>query len=92
MSSEQAKSEADEIVKSLLAKGLDYSSRVGEIADMFDNILWRGDWTAVLEASEGCPALLFIQEDEYDQSMPDDEKPDWDTMLAFDGGHYIFPA
>jgi len=83
--SQQAFSEADEVIKSVLThSGHDYTSKRVEIAEHFDNVLWEGNWVATLDFTD-MPRLKFMQEDEYDQHMGDDP-PDYDV---FAGGHYI---
>lgn len=62
----------------------DYTSKRLEIADHFDNCLWCGNWDSALDF-EDMPTLRFIQEDEYDQHM-DDDQPEYDL---YSEGHYI---
>jgi len=81
---------ADRVIKAIQQEnGVDYSPVRQEIADFFDGTLWEGNWDSVLELEE-LPSLHFIQEDEYDQSMDDDDKPDEDSMIGLIESHYIF--
>jgi hypothetical protein len=65
-----------------------------EIARLFDETLWDGNYDAHTDFDEslGVDNLWLIQEDEYDQSMDDDDKPDFDTQFGYAAGHYVFPA
>jgi hypothetical protein len=83
--SEDAFNEADAVIADILRHSKhDYTSKRFEIADHFDNILWCGNWDATVKF-DNMPQLRFIQEDEYDQHM-DDNQPEYDM---FSGGHYI---
>lgn len=76
---------AEEVVKSILSEyGLDYTAHKLEIAQFFDDYLWNGNWDMLIDF-DNMPRLRFIQEDEYDQHMGD-EQPEYDV---FSGGHYI---
>jgi len=91
--SDEAYRTADQVIKDLIEAGHpSYESERQAIAQLFDEQLWNGNWEADLETSSDLPDLKFIQEDEYDQSMSDEDKPEWETMLAFTQGHYIFPG
>jgi hypothetical protein len=78
--------EADDVIRKLSSIGKDYSAVRNDIAAFFDKYLWHGNWVGELEFENGLPSLTFYQEDEYDQHMDDDEKPDYDVYA---GGHYI---
>jgi hypothetical protein len=86
--------EADTVIsKVLVANGVDYYSYRREIADLFDTRLYQDSWCASTDfGDEGLPNLYFIQEDEYDQSLSEEEKPDWDTMICYACGYYVFPG
>ena len=91
--SDEAYRTADQVIKDLIEAGHpSYESERQAIACLFDEQLWNGNWEADLETSSDLPDLKFIQEDEYDQSMSDEDKPEWETMLASTQGHYIFPG
>jgi hypothetical protein len=82
---------ADKVIADILAHGgKDYSAARQEIADLFDETLWNGNWDATTDFNPGLPNLRFIQEDEYDQHM-DDERPS-KKMICYSCGHYVFPA
>lgn len=90
--SEEAFKSADRVIKALQEAGKgDYTSQREAISILFDHTLWNGNWEAVLDDTDALPGLLFIQEDEYDQSMTASEKPKMKKLLAFVEGHYIFP-
>lgn len=90
--SKDAYSHADDIINSLNKNvGRDYSSGREEIARLFDEVLWHGNWDASTDFDGSLDDLRFIQEDEYDQHMDEDEdKPE--DYLVYAGGHYVFEA
>ena len=85
---------ADRIVSVLMSQHHgDYSAYRDEIAQvLYEDGLWSGNWDASREPpSPGTlPPLRLIEENEYDQSMPDDEKPAWATMIGQVRGGYLF--
>ena len=89
MSTPNCLSEADEVVKALLEHGLDYTAKREEIAQLFDDYLYNGNWDCSTDFDDGTPDLRLIQEDEYDQHMLDDEKPE---TLTYAAGHYVMLA
>ncbi len=94
--SEQAYQAADNIIEAMLEKeSVDYSPGRDEIARVFDEDLWHGNWdsSTIFDPDLGLEDLRFIQEDEYDQSMDEEEdKPESDEELGFWEGHYVFYA
>lgn len=87
----EALREADAIIAEITTH--DYSAGREEIANVLDKYLYNGVWDMETNfENDLLPDLRIIQEDEYDQSMDEDEKPDWDSMLAEIRGYYIFPA
>lgn len=87
--SDQALECADEIIQLLKENAAgDFSAFREQIAiDIYDKGLWSGHWDSSFNPDEyldNCDLVGFrvIQEDEYDQSMSDDEKPDWDDMMG----------
>lgn len=91
--SEDAISTANQVIKDLLEAGHgDYTAQREDIARVMDDDIWNGNWDATLEGTDGRADLRFIQEDEYDQSMDEDDKPEWDAMLASGSGFYVFPS
>jgi hypothetical protein len=89
---------ADQIIRALKeSSGIDYSFGREQIADTINEDIWNGNWDATVEflPEHGNPAmrdLRIIEENEYDQSMSDDEKPDWDDMICECGAGYVFYA
>lgn len=84
--SEQAFKAADNlIVRIKNFNGLDYSSKREEIANEFDTVLWDGNYDTTLHF-DNIQSIRLIQEDEYDQHMDDDEKPNVDFLA---GDHYV---
>jgi len=81
--------EADEVIKALLKEGLDYSAKREDIARLFDEQLYNGNWDCTTDFEDGTPDLRLIQEDEYDQHMDDEVKPEPITYAA---GHYVILA
>lgn len=81
--------EADEVIKALLETGLDYSAKREEIARLFYDQLYNGNWDCTTDFDDGTPDLRLIQEDEYDQHMDDDDKPE---TLTYAAGHYVMLA
>ncbi len=83
---------ADEIIDEMRKHGLDYSVYRVQIAkELYDDGVWNGNWDSVAHFGDMQP-LRLIQEDEYDQSMSDDEKPEWDDIIAQVQGGYLFLA
>ncbi len=89
---------ADALIADLKQKtGIDYTAGREQIADTIDQELWNGNWDSVVEflPEHGDPNLRdlrIIEENEYDQSMDEDEKPDWASMLADTSVGYVFFA
>ncbi len=84
---------ADEIIKDIAST--DYSAGRAEIARVIRDDIWNGNWDSQTDFEAiglSLPDLRIIEENEYDQSMDDDEKPDWDTMLTDCSAGYVFPA
>lgn len=83
---------ADEIIGVMQKRGQDYSAYRDLIAkELYDDGVWNGNWDSTSHFGDMQP-LRLIQEDEYDQSMSDDEKPEWDDMIAQVQGGYLFFA
>jgi hypothetical protein len=83
---------ADDVIETLKQAGHDYSNNREEIAELFDEYLYNGNYDMTLEFSDK-PDSRFIQEDEFDQHMDDDEDvPKHEDQLCYAAGHYIFPA
>lgn len=84
---------ADDTITRLKAVGLDYSLYREQIAQVYDEGIFEGNADCETEINvEGVRELRFIQEDEYDQHMDEDEeKPDWEDMLC-DGYAYVWFA
>ena len=81
--------EADEVIKALLAEGYDYTAKRDDIARLFDDYLYNGNWDCSTDFDDGTPDLRLIQEDEYDQHMDDEDKPE---TLTYAAGHYVMLA
>lgn len=78
--------EADEVILALQKEGYDYSHKRAEIAQLFDEQLYHGNWDCTTDFDDGTPDLRLIQEDEYDQHMDLEDKPD---TLTYAAGHYV---
>lgn len=76
---------AQELVDELLTKGFDYSKHLNTIAEqLFDRGIFNGNWDSSTDLGDPeLRDLRAIQEDEYDQHMDDDEKPDFDEQICF---------
>lgn len=84
---ESAREEADELIADILEKsGIDYSAKKEEIAKTFADYLWNANYDWTLTFNDGTPKIRFLQEDEYEQHMDDDEKPNYDFNSC---GYYI---
>lgn len=85
---------ADNVIGLLFAhRGMDYSSARNAIAEAFDEYLFEGTWDATVLASEGgrqLPDLRIIEENEYDQSMDEDEDRPENPVGMVSSGHYVF--
>ena len=91
MSRQTALDCADEVIKDLLENGNgDYSGGRGEIARVFEDELWDGFWDSSTDFAPSLSLgnLRFIQEDEYDQHMDEDDKPEGESIYSV--GHYVF--
>lgn len=88
---EEAYTAADEVIAGILkVDGINYSAAREEIARVFDEELWEGNYDASTDF-ENLPNLRLIQEDEYEQSMDEDEdRPDEDDQIGYFAGHYVF--
>ncbi len=76
---------ADEVLEHMngLTPPVDLTAHRDTIAkEVFDDGLLRGNWDSATHV-DGY-TIRAINEDEYDQHMPESEKPDWDKM-AFHG-------
>jgi hypothetical protein len=80
---------ADDVIARLLKCGHDYTAKRDEIARLFYEDLYNGIWDSSTDFSDGTPDLRLIQEDEYDQHMDDEDKPEAITYAA---GHYVMLA
>jgi hypothetical protein len=85
---------ADQIISDVkAANGVDYSSKREEIANLFNDELYDGNYSATTDFGGDLPDLYLIQEDEYDQTMEEDEdRPDFDSQITYSAGHYVFPG
>ena len=82
--------EAKKIIADLKQKtGIDYSSEETELQTFYDEWLMNGNYHGTFES--GIRDLLFVQEDEFDNS-DGDEFPDHDEQLCYSAGHYVFFA
>ncbi len=84
--------EADEVIAALLKCGHDYTAKRDEIATLFYDSLNNGDYDATTNFDDGVRNLRLIESGEYDQSMDDEEKPEFSSQLCYATGHYIFFA
>lgn len=83
---------ADRLIAAIKAEnGTDYTPVRDELIAMFDDDLLNGNWDTTSDFGGALPDLRIIEENEYDQSMDEDEKPDWDSMIV-NIGYYVFPA
>lgn len=85
---------ADQVIEAIKSKnGTDYTPVRDELTAMFDDDLLNGNWSTRSDFGvPGLPELRIIEENEYDQSMDEDEKPDWDSMVVDISGYYVFPV
>ena len=83
---EEARRAADEVIAESAEEGHDYSSKREDIARLFEDQLWKGNWDSSTTFEDGTKDLRLIQEDEYDQHMDDDTRPETVTCAA---GHYV---
>lgn len=88
----EAFASADQVIEGIKRSGgPDYTPFREQIADVFWNTLFDGNWDAQAHFGEvsRVPDLRFIQEDEYDQHMDDDEKPAEADEIGLLAGHYV---
>lgn len=89
----QSLNAAQEIIDKLLERGKDYSKHKEQIArELFFDGLFSGNWSVTTNLEDpDLEDLHAIQEDEYDQSMGDDEKPTWASMICYvSPGAYVW--
>lgn len=82
---------ANEVIDAVnIATGLDYSQHREEIAKLFEDYLWNGEWDMAtdLEEANGLENLRLIQEDEFDQHMDTDDL----ETICYSAGHYVLFA
>ncbi|HET8688950.1 MAG TPA: hypothetical protein VFM18_20260 [Methanosarcina sp.] len=83
---------AQELIQQLKEFGSDYSKYELKIAEkMFENGILRGRWDTVVHFDDK-PSLRIINDDEYEQHMDDDEKPEWDDMICSHSYGYVWFA
>lgn len=90
--SEEAYKDADLVIFSAKHFGHDYSAGREEIARIFDEDLWNGNYDSSTDfetAGIDLPEIRFIQEDEYDQSMDEEDLPETEPNF-YAAGHYVF--
>lgn len=86
---------ADKVIKAVTDVSLiDHSAGRDEIARVFDEQLWNGNWISStdFDPALGFKDLRFYQEDEFDQHLDEDETPDEDDFIAYIDGHYVYFA
>lgn len=91
--SQDALNSADEIIEELeLAGHTGYQVYRDRIArELYDEGLWQGNWDTSIHFDD-LQDLRLIEENEYDQSMDEDEKPEWEDMISQVRGGYLFFA
>jgi len=92
---EQALDSADTFIQDVKeAVNLDYTKHREAIADLYEHGHWNGSYDVCTRLHDKkLPDLRFIQEDEYDQSMDEDEdRPEWDTMICSTDNGYVWYA
>lgn len=80
---------ADEVIAGLKTEGYDYSPKREEIASLFQNTLWQGNWDSSTDFDDETRNLRLIQEDEFDQHGGGGDL-EFDDQLCFAAGHYVF--
>jgi hypothetical protein len=93
---EEIAKSADQAIADLLASGnSDYTPHREAIIETF-KLLLNGNWDCTTDIDQdganALPDLRFIQEDEYDQSMDEDDKEALGDELTYTAGHYVFEA
>lgn len=101
--SADALQEADRIIEKLKSHtDVDYKPGRTEIARMFDEGIWNGNWDMTTsfsecegEAAQKLRDLRLVQEDEYDQHMDDGDEdgnpaPTHESMLFYCGAYVWF--
>lgn len=91
-----SRSAADELIGDVkAATGIDYSGyRETIAAQLYHNGIFNGNWDSSTNLEDlQFKDLRLIQEDEYDQSMDEDEdKPSSDDMICQTEGGYVWFA
>ena len=87
---EFCENEAMNVLKTLSDKGL--RRNFGKLVELFKDELLNGEYDATTDFEDGTPNLRIIQEDEYDQSMDEDEVEELEGRQLGYSGYYIFSA
>lgn len=83
---EEAQALAQELIESILTiTKVDYSAHKDVIAHDIEEYVFSGNWDHTIEI-EGMKDIRIIQEDEYEQSMDEDEQPENAFLTC---GYYI---
>ena len=86
----KVKDYADQLTQEIIdllndKENLDYSSKFNAISKDIENYVLNGSWDHTIDLDDdNLPSIRIIQEDEYDQHMDDEEKPDWEELLQVD--------
>jgi len=84
---EAAEADVRDIIRLLPA----YEVVRDELLQFVSEEFYNGNWDLLFESTNpAVDPLRLIQEDEYDQSMSDDERPSEAMSLGYAAGHYIF--
>jgi hypothetical protein len=91
---QEALQAADEVIAGIKeANGLDYTPVRDDIAKLFHEDLFNGNWDSSTDFDpvHDLPDLRIIEENEYDQSMDNDpDRPE--DEIGYFAGHYVFEA
>lgn len=84
MACKEAISAADETLDLIAKAGHDYSAHRDQIIEAFDNGLLCGNWDVTVDCGNKLD-IRIIQEDEYDQSLDEDEDdiPEHSDMIGY---------
>lgn len=88
---EEAEELAQRFVEEIKSSaGIDFTPHLAKIQEDIADYVFNGNWDHTIDVEDdNFPNIRVIEENEYDQSMDDDEKPSWDDVIDL-GGHYIW--
>jgi hypothetical protein len=93
---EASEQEATRVIETLEKAGYAHieglRKNFAQLVEVFEEDLFQGNWDSTTDFEDGTPNLRIIQEDEFDQSMDEDEVEELEGRQLGYSGYYIFSA